>query len=296
MGLVLAGGRGSRMQSTLPKSLHKLAGKTIIEHIIIHLARLPLSSICVVLWEHNYSEFLGVLDRISDHLNQPISICLQRDPLGTAYAAGCSGYLWPELPLPEYCDGKVLRHPHHPLPHSILICPGDAPAICENTINQMIHQHHQKSSPLSLIGCYFDNPFGYGRIVLNRQEHVERIVEEKNASSTEKAIKLCYSGIMVAQTHKLFQWLGQVQPNPVTGEYYLTDVIAMVKEVKDKGGSRDSQRNGYESAGGSYLYRANSPHHFLGINSETQKRSLEAIMTSTSDNHTINRQDHLKVT
>ena len=282
------------MQSSLPKSLHVLAGKTIIEHIIIHLARLPLSSICVVLWEHNHKEFLGILDKISHHLNQPISICLQRDPLGTAYAAGCSGYLWPELSPPEYCDGKVLRSLHHSLPHSILICPGDTPAICETTINQMIQQHHQTSSQLSLIGCYFDNPFGYGRIVLNGQQHVERIVEEKNASAREKAIKLCYSGIMVAQTHKLFQWLSQVQPNPVTGEYYLTDVIAMVKE---EGVSQEkSKPDNLEGMGGSYLYRADSPHHFLGINSESQKRTLEAIMTRASDNPPLSSQDPLKVT
>lgn len=278
--VVMAGGRGSRMQSALPKSLHKIGEESFLEHILRSLNELPLRGICVVLWEANYRMFLPVLERFqAAHPGaHPLAVCLQQDPGGTAYAAACLAALWPEdLATPEYCQAHLLEDfgvagIDVTAVESVLICPGDTPALCSATLRHLLDDHQVQGASLSLIGCYFANPFGYGRMVCDEQGQLLKIVEQKDATPTEQAIQLCYSGVMVAQLRPLFFWLAQVRPNHITGEYYLTDVIKMA--CAGVGGSHGVPRG---SAKLHYLV-AESAEAFLGINSPKQRVVVEHIM------------------
>ncbi|MCY4381114.1 MAG: NTP transferase domain-containing protein [Proteobacteria bacterium] len=278
VGVILAGGRGSRMASHQPKSLHTIGHKTIIEHILGTMSQLPLDLICVILWEKNFTQFLPVLTKCvrSWSANHPrkipqLSVCLQKDPHGTAYATACASFLWPEITPPSYCAGKLLTTQHtefyqqtQPAPYSVLVCPGDTPALCLHTMKKLITDHHRNHSQLSLIGCHFDHPYGYGRMVLDDDHQLVKIVEEKHASPQEKKITLCYSGVMIATTKKLFTWLNQVPLNPESREYYLTDIIEQAPKHKT-----------------SFIV-ANQSAYFLGVNSQEQKRTLDHLMTSAT--------------
>lgn len=260
------------MNSTLPKSLHKVSQITIMEHILCSLLDLNLSGICVVLWEQNYELFLPVIDRFKQKYpsHPPFAVCLQRDPGGTAYAAACVGGLWPKHVLrPSYCHSRVLQGfdglTNTP-GDSVLICPGDTPALCQSTLKQLMSEHSLYRSQLSLIGCYFDPPFGYGRMVCDDQGQLRQVVEQKDATLDQQRIRLCYSGVMMAQTKPLFDWLAQVEPNTITGEYYLTDVIAWASR---------SQVLVHHLV-------ADKWQCFLGVNSQKQRSVVEDLMSCDS--------------
>lgn len=268
------------MKSALPKSLHKIGDESFLEHILASLNELPLKGICVVLWEANYRMFLPVLERFqATHRGiHPLAVCLQQDPGGTAYAAACLAALWPDdLVTPEYCQARLLENFDAPdmdfaAVESVLICPGDTPALCATTLRHLLDDHQMQAASLSLIGCCFEHPFGYGRMVCDEQGRLLKIVEQKDASPSEQAIQLCYSGVMVAQLRHLFLWLEQVRPNQITGEYYLTDVIKMActgvgQHHKDARGS-----------GKVHYLVAESAEAFLGINSPKQRAQVEHIM------------------
>ena len=269
VGVVLAGGRGSRMESHLPKSLHTILGKTMLEHILWILSGLFLERICIVLWEENYSQFLPVItsfqeQRESKKLQLPkIAIVLQKDPHGTAYAVGCASYLFEGAQSPGYCEGR-LWHPDQNISpvDSLLICPGDAPALCLSTLKKLMIEHVQDQAHLSLIGCYYPHPHGYGRIIRAGSRPVQ-IVEEKDATDEQKSLNLCYSGVMMVRLPQLFSWLSDVEPNAITGEYYLTDIMAMAYRT---------------SPHRTHLLVTDQPNRFLGVNSEEQKKTLENLM------------------
>ncbi|MGB9990429.1 bifunctional UDP-N-acetylglucosamine diphosphorylase/glucosamine-1-phosphate N-acetyltransferase GlmU [Pseudoduganella rhizocola] len=236
--VILAAGMGKRMQSALPKVLHPLAGKPLLSHVIDTARSLSPSKLCVI-YGHGGAAVLEHLESQKAKGGMEISAALQEPQLGTGHAV-MQG-------LPELDDNAPT-----------LILYGDVPLTTAASLQRLIDAAgHDK---LGILTVVLDDPFGLGRIVRHGGAIV-RIVEEKDASPNERKIQEINSGIMVAPTAKLRQWLAALGNDNAQGEYYLTDIVA---QAVDEGVDVVSAHPG-------------APWEVLGVNSKTQLAQLERI-------------------
>jgi bifunctional UDP-N-acetylglucosamine pyrophosphorylase/glucosamine-1-phosphate N-acetyltransferase len=202
--VILAAGMGKRMQSALPKVLHPLAGKPLLLHVLDTARSLTLNSalnrLCVI-----YGHGGAAVQELLGKQSRPVSTVLQEQQLGTGHAV--------RQALPELSDDAPT-----------LILYGDVPLITAASLQALAAA--AGDDKLAILTVEQDDPTGLGRIVREHGE-IKRIVEQKDASEAERAIKEINSGIMVAPTRLLRKWLGQIQNNNVQGEYYLTDIVAL---------------------------------------------------------------------
>jgi bifunctional UDP-N-acetylglucosamine pyrophosphorylase/glucosamine-1-phosphate N-acetyltransferase len=196
--VILAAGQGTRMRSALPKVLHPVAGNSMLGHVIHSARQLSPDSIHVVIG-HGGEQVRKQL--ASNDLN----FVVQDKQLGTGHAVAQA--------LP------VLNA------ETVLILYGDVPLIKVETLNRLLTLVNDQQ--LGLLTVTLDNPTGYGRIVRDHQQRVCAIVEHKDATETQKAIKEGNTGILAVPGRRLADWLGRLSNNNAQGEYYLTDVIAM---------------------------------------------------------------------
>ena len=201
--VILAAGMGKRMQSALPKVLHPLAGKPLLSHVIDTARSLAPSRLCVI-YGHGGAAVLKLLDDYKVNHAVQIDAAEQAQQLGTGHAVQQA------LPL---LDDNV----------PTLILYGDVPLTSAASLQQLVQA--AGNDKLAILTVEQDDPFGLGRIV---REHgaIVRIVEEKDAMPAERAIKEINSGIMVAPTVALKQWLSALSNDNAQGEYYLTDIVA----------------------------------------------------------------------
>jgi len=195
--VILAAGMGKRMQSALPKVLHPLAGKSLLGHVIDTARTLTPTGLCVIYGhggEAVPSAFAG----------DGLTFAKQEPQLGTGHA------VMQALP---YLDDAV----------PTLILYGDVPLTRTASLQRLVGR--AGSNKLGILTIEMDDPTGYGRIV-REDGKIVRIVEQKDASAAEKAIREINTGIIVAPTAKLRQWLATLSNNNAQGEYYLTDIIA----------------------------------------------------------------------
>jgi len=197
--VILAAGKGTRMNSDLPKVLHPLAGKPLISHVLAAADQLKPQRICVV-YGHG-GEALPVAIGGRD-----LTWVRQEPQLGTGHAVQQA---MPYLDMTGIC----------------LILYGDVPLIRAETLRQMVLIAHQGA--LALLTVTLADPTGYGRIVRDGHGQVRRIVEHKDASPEQLAIREVNTGILCLPTIKLAGWLTRLGNDNAQGEYYLTDVIAM---------------------------------------------------------------------
>jgi bifunctional UDP-N-acetylglucosamine pyrophosphorylase/glucosamine-1-phosphate N-acetyltransferase len=196
--VILAAGKGTRMHSNTPKVLHKLAGTSLLAHVINTAESLNPSKIIVV---YGY----GGEAVPQAFANKNITWVKQTEQLGTGHAV--------QQTVP-YLDADA----------TTLILLGDVPLVSANRCKALVNAAHQQ---LALLTVIKPEPKGYGRIVRNAQCMPQRIVEEKDATDAEREIKEVNSGIIaVANTH-LKNWLARLDNNNAQGEYYLTDIVAM---------------------------------------------------------------------
>ena len=196
--VILAAGQGTRMRSALPKVLHPVAGNSMLGHVIHSARQLSPDSIHVVIG-HGGEQVRTQL--ASNDLN----FVVQDKQLGTGHAVAQA--------LP------VLNA------ETVLILYGDVPLIKVETLNRLLTLVNDQQ--LGLLTVTLDNPTGYGRIVRDDQQRVCAIVEHKDATETQKAIKEGNTGILAVPGRRLADWLGRLSNSNAQGEYYLTDVIAM---------------------------------------------------------------------
>ncbi len=201
--VILAAGMGKRMQSALPKVLHPLAGKPLLSHVIDTARGLAPSKLCVI-YGHGGAAVLKLLEKQNSAQAVQIEAALQEQQLGTGHA------VMQALPL---LDESV----------PTLILYGDVPLTSAAALHRLVVA--AGSDKLGILTVEQDNPFGLGRMVRENGEIV-RIVEEKDASEAERAIKEINSGIMSAPTVQLKKWLAALSNNNAQGEYYLTDIVA----------------------------------------------------------------------
>ena len=205
--VILAAGMGKRMQSALPKVLHPLAGKPLLSHVIDTARSLSPARLCVI-YGHGGA---AVLERLEQEKKVPgadISAALQEPQLGTGHA------VMQALPVLDESRPTLILY-------------GDVPLTTAASLQCLVEAAGQDK--LGILTVVQDDPFGLGRIVRQGGQmsgDIVRIVEEKDASADERAIKEINSGIMVAPTAHLKKWLAALRNNNAQGEYYLTDIVA----------------------------------------------------------------------
>jgi bifunctional UDP-N-acetylglucosamine pyrophosphorylase/glucosamine-1-phosphate N-acetyltransferase len=211
--VVLAAGKGTRMKSSLPKVLHPIGGKPMVQHIVDTVKNLGASNIHIV-YGHGREQLQNQLN----HNN--LSWCLQDQQLGTGHAV--------QQAAPLIQDDE-----------NVLILVGDAPLIKESTLRQLLAV--KKDADLALLTVNLEDPTGMGRII-RQGEQVTAIVEHKDASDQQRLIKETNTGMMIMGGSDLKRWLSALNNNNAQGEFYLTDVIEMAaKEGKSIHASQPSR-------------------------------------------------------
>lgn len=196
--VILAAGKGTRMYSDLPKVLHTLAGKPMVQHVIDAAKGVGARAINLV-YGHGGDRLKAAL------ADNALNWVLQAEQLGTGHAM--------QQAAPFFADDE-----------DILMLYGDVPLITVDTLTRL--RAAKPAGGIGLLTVTLDNPTGYGRIVRENGE-VTGIVEQKDASPEQLAIDEINTGILIANGRDLKRWLGQLTNNNAQGEYYITDIIAL---------------------------------------------------------------------
>ncbi|SDI90118.1 bifunctional UDP-N-acetylglucosamine diphosphorylase/glucosamine-1-phosphate N-acetyltransferase GlmU [Billgrantia gudaonensis] len=196
--VILAAGQGTRMRSSRPKVLHRLAGKPMVRHVLDTAGQLAADRLHVVVG-HGAE---AVREALSD---TPVHFALQAEQKGTGHAVAQT--------LEALGQGKVL------------VLYGDVPLIRRDTLATLLAE--VSDSRLALLTVTLDDPTGYGRVLRNADGEAVAIVEHKDASERERAVHECNTGIMAMTAAQLRRWLPRLSADNAQGEYYLTDIIAM---------------------------------------------------------------------
>ncbi|KAA3616945.1 MAG: UDP-N-acetylglucosamine pyrophosphorylase [Calditrichaeota bacterium] len=202
---IMAAGKGTRMKSDLPKVLHKLNDRSMV-HYVIDLAE-KINSDKIVLIVGHKKELLE--DECS---KRNVEFAVQSPQLGTGHAVQMT-----ESAFNNY-DGDVL------------VLSGDVPLLTEKSIRALITEHHKSDATATLLTADLDDPFGYGRVVRDKDGSVESIVEHKDANEAQLKINEINVGIYLFDSKKLFDALKAVKNDNSQGEYYLPDVVPMFIE------------------------------------------------------------------
>ena len=199
--IVLAAGKGTRMKSSKAKVLHLLAGRPIIRYVIETALKVVGHNIVVVVG--NEAEAVRkTVTKTADVL-----FAYQEVQLGTGHAVQCA--------LPSVPSN---------IKNVIILC-GDVPLITEQTIKELVDTHLNARNAITLLGVNIDNPTGYGRLIIDSNGEVQRIVEETDATKAEKAITTINSGIYCIHSEFLMSAINQLNSNNAQNEIYLTDII-----------------------------------------------------------------------
>jgi len=196
--VILAAGKGTRMKSALPKVLHKVAERSMVQHVIDTARSLGAQAVNLV---YGY----GAEQLKAELGEQPLNWVLQAEQLGTGHAV--------QQAVPHIADDEV-----------VLVLYGDVPLTRKETLEALLAA--RPADGLAILTVKLANPTGYGRIMRSNGK-VVGIVEQKDASPEQLLINEVNSGIMALPGKQLKHWLSQLQNNNAQGEFYLTDVIAM---------------------------------------------------------------------
>jgi len=200
--VILAAGKGTRMRSNLPKVLHTVANKPMVEHVIDCARQLNPTAIDLV-YGHGGE---ALKERITgDDLNW----VEQAEQLGTGHAV--------QQVLPVLQDDE-----------KVLVLYGDVPLLTSQTVHRLLTA--SQDTDLGLLTMYLTNPTGYGRIIRDNDELIQGIVEQKDASLDQLRIDEVNTGIMVASASRMKVWLNDLSNDNAQQEYYLTDIVAMAAE------------------------------------------------------------------
>ena len=242
---MLAAGLGKRMRSSLPKVMHRLAGRPLLAHVIDTARSLQPRALCVVIGHG--------ADLVKRELGAPdVAFAVQEKQLGTGHAV--------QQALPKLKGDGTL-----------LVLYGDVPLIARDTLAALVEAASDGS--LAILTQLLDQPKGYGRIVRDRAGNVERIVEEKDASDKERAIREVNTGIMALPRKRAAEWLGRLRNDNAQGEYYLTDIVALA--VADGVAVKARQpANGWECLG------VNSPVELARLERRLQMNHADKLLES----------------
>ena len=198
--IILAAGKGTRMKSSKPKVLHKIANHEMLLHVINLCSKIKPKNMFVVLGKDS--------DSIKTILPKNVKIIIQKEQLGTANAL---------------LSGREIIHK---IKGKLLVLYGDVPLLEKRTLEKLITK---SKNNISILGFESNNPKGYGRIK-EKKNNVLEIIEEKNLKEKDKSIKLCYSGIFCGPTKVVYNLLSKVKKNKSHNEYLLTDIFKIAND------------------------------------------------------------------
>ncbi|CAI6219756.1 Bifunctional protein GlmU [Bacillus subtilis] len=201
--VVLAAGQGTRMKSKLYKVLHPVCGKPMVEHVVDEALKLSLSKLVTIVG-HGAEE-------VKKQLGDKSEYALQAEQLGTAHAV--------KQAQPFLADEKGV---------TIVIC-GDTPLLTAETMEQMLKEHTQREAKATILTAVAEDPTGYGRIIRSENGAVQKIVEHKDASEEERLVTEINTGTYCFENEALFRAIDLVSNDNAQGEYYLPDVIEILK-------------------------------------------------------------------
>lgn len=240
---IMAGGLGKRMESNIPKVIHKLNNIPLIIHVINSALQLNPKKILIIVGKYK----IEIEKEIKNYINQNIieeniEYIIQNEPLGTGHAIRC---------CIDYFKNNINSN--------ILILSGDVPLISKNTLVKFINSDKN----ISLLINEINNPYGYGRILL-KNNNFDKIIEEKDANDEEKLINIVNSGIYYIKSALLVKYLPLINNNNKQNEYYLTDILEIIKN-KEKININ------------LFLLEKNKNYEILGVNTKEQLIFLEKI-------------------
>lgn len=241
--IILAAGKGTRMRSSLPKVLHSIANKPLLQHVLDTADSLSPDNIHIVVG-HGSEQVQSTCG------GDKINWVMQKEQLGTGHAV--------QQAISAVNDSS-----------NIVILYGDVPLIQKSTLEQLANaaQNHE----LALLTAIMQDPTGYGRITRDNSNQVNGIVEQKDASTEQQSIKEINTGFLCAPAKKLKQWLANIENNNAQQEYYLTDIV----ELAYKDGSPIATLqpdNDYETIG------INSRAELAKVERLYQKRQADILM------------------
>ena len=207
--IILAAGEGTRMRSNKPKVLHTLAGKTFLNRVMDSVSALDPETLAVVV--HCQAERVAEAAR---SYNERVTIVNQDDIPGTGRAVQCA---MTQLKEQGGLDG------------SVLIAASDMPLLDADTLNQLLAFHEQSGNGATVLTTILDDPTGYGRIIRDSKGNVLRIVEQKDANSSELAVHEANTSVYVFDAKLLAEAIANLKSNNAQGEFYLTDALETAK-------------------------------------------------------------------
>lgn len=247
--LILAAGKGTRMKSDLPKVLHEVAFHPMLDHV--------LSAACTIENDGIYTIIGHGAEKVKTAFDGKTAFVLQEEQKGTGHAV--------KVAMEHVFNDKESG--------TVLILCGDTPLLRGETLSALMKSHEDNGNLVTVLTAALDHPFGYGRIIRAENGQVCRIVEEKDASAEEKAVREINSGVYCFDLAFLKKAVGQLADNNSQGELYLTDTIAICQESGGKAGA----------------YMINDFEEVKGINDRLQlaeaakilrRRKAEALMKS----------------
>lgn len=234
--VILAAGEGKRMKSDTPKVLHKVCGKEMVNHVIDTMRKAEIEDVNVIVGKGFEKVKKGTE-------NKNVSYSLQEIQLGTGHAVKCTkGFL----------SGKK---------GTVAVFTGDAPLITEETVKKFIEFHEKNSFKCTILTSIIDNPAHYGRVIRDLQGEVLKIVEAKDCSEEEFKVNEINAGMYCFDIESLLNSLDKLNNNNVQGEYYLTDVIGILKNEDSKVGAMVCD---FEET--------------IGVNSRVELAEVEAVL------------------
>lgn len=246
--VILAAGKGTRMKSvSTPKVLHEIMGKTLLGYVLDNVKNFVSEEFVIV--GHHAQDVENFVKNNYDNAKT----VLQSPQLGTGHAVSM---VCPQL---ENYDGLVL-----------ILC-GDTPLVKEETLKEFVEFHKSQNSDLTVMSTIFEDPTNYGRIIRETDNSLKCIVEEKDATPEQKAVKEVNAGIYCLNWGKIKSAFGQLKSNNAQGEYYLTDIISWGK-------AQNLNVNAYILQNSDEIYGINSRLNLAQAAKMMNRRNLEHYM------------------
>ena len=209
--IVLAAGAGTRMRSDTPKVLHTLAGRSMLAHALHSVAKVAPQHLVVVVG-HDRDKIAPAVAALSDELGRPIEVAVQQEQLGTGHATACGLDA-----LPQDFDGIVV------------VMSADIPLLDADTLAALIDGHRADPAAVTVLTTTLPDPTGYGRILRTQDREVIAIVEQADASASQRQIREVNAGVYAFDLAPLRSALGRLSEDNAQHERYLTDVVAIVR-------------------------------------------------------------------
>lgn len=202
--VILAAGKGTRMKSDLPKVVHTIDGKCLVDYAIEAAKGAGADEVCLVV---GYKS-----DVVKESIqNKDVAFVMQEEQLGTGHAVKCAKDFMGE-------DGQTM------------ILFGDTPLITAKTLKNLADYHKEKGNTVTVLSAMMEDPTGYGRIIRDEKRNFVKSVEHKDANEKELASHEVNSGMYIFDTKELKEALEKITPNNAQGEYYLPDTLTIIKE------------------------------------------------------------------